>query len=84
MTTTMDPVSLSGESSATRALVVTALTAASILAVGTSTAYAQQQPQVPDTIAQRALACAACHGKEGRATREQRFEVVLLTIDSVK
>lgn len=27
-----------------------------------------QQVQVPDTIAQRALACAACHGKEGRAT----------------
>jgi cytochrome c553 len=27
----------------------------------------------PDTIAQRALACAACHGKEGRATREGYF-----------
>ncbi|MBK4735077.1 c-type cytochrome [Noviherbaspirillum sp. DKR-6] len=29
--------------------------------------------EVPDTIAQRALACAACHGKEGRATREGFF-----------
>ena len=28
---------------------------------------------VPDTIAQRALACAACHGKEGRATSEGFF-----------
>jgi cytochrome c553 len=27
-----------------------------------------QQVQVPDTIGQRALACAACHGKEGRST----------------
>jgi cytochrome c553 len=29
--------------------------------------------EAPDTIAQRALACAACHGKEGRATREGFF-----------
>ncbi len=28
---------------------------------------------IPDTIAQRALACAACHGKEGRATSEGFF-----------
>jgi cytochrome c553 len=28
---------------------------------------------VPDTIAQRALACAACHGKEGRATQDGYF-----------
>ena len=28
---------------------------------------------VPDTIAQRALACVACHGKEGRATSEGYF-----------
>lgn len=27
-----------------------------------------QQVQVPDTLAQRVLACAACHGKEERAT----------------
>lgn len=28
---------------------------------------------VPDTIAQRAIACTACHGKEGRATRDGYF-----------
>lgn len=27
-------------------------------------------PQVPDTMAQRLLACTACHGPEGRASRE--------------
>lgn len=32
-----------------------------------------QQLVVPDTIAQRALACVACHGKEGRATSEGFF-----------
>ena len=31
------------------------------------------QSAIPDTIAQRALACAACHGKEGRATNEGFF-----------
>lgn len=31
------------------------------------------QSALPDTIAQRALACAACHGKEGRATNEGFF-----------
>jgi cytochrome c553 len=31
-----------------------------------ATAAAQAQP-VPDTLAQRALACTGCHGKEGRA-----------------
>lgn len=34
---------------------------------------ASAQPDVADTIAQRALACAACHGKEGRATGEGYF-----------
>ncbi|QAU36054.1 c-type cytochrome [Janthinobacterium sp. 17J80-10] len=34
---------------------------------------ATAQPAIPDTIAQRALACAACHGKEGRATNEGFF-----------
>jgi cytochrome c553 len=29
--------------------------------------------QVPDTIAERTRACTACHGKEGRATREGYF-----------
>jgi cytochrome c553 len=28
---------------------------------------------IPDTIAQRALACSACHGKEGRATQDGFF-----------
>ncbi len=28
---------------------------------------------IPDTIAQRVVACAACHGKEGRATRDGYF-----------
>ena len=32
-----------------------------------------QQLAVPDTIAQRSLACVACHGKEGRATSEGYF-----------
>lgn len=31
------------------------------------------QRNIPDTIAQRAIACAACHGKEGRATSEGYF-----------
>jgi cytochrome c553 len=34
---------------------------------------AAQQFAIPDTIAQRAIACAACHGNEGRATREGFF-----------
>ncbi|MET0964560.1 MAG: c-type cytochrome [Noviherbaspirillum sp.] len=39
----------------------------------TGGAATAQQPAVPDTIAQRALACAACHGKEGRATTDGFF-----------
>lgn len=35
-------------------------------ALGLATALAQAQP-VPDTLAQRALACTGCHGKQGRA-----------------
>lgn len=35
--------------------------------------FAQSRRGIPDTIAQRALACAACHGKEGRATRDGYF-----------
>ncbi|TCS39271.1 cytochrome c553 [Paucimonas lemoignei] len=31
------------------------------------------QQSVPDTIGQRAIACSACHGKEGRATSEGYF-----------
>ncbi len=36
-------------------------------------ALAQDTVTVPDTIAQRVVACAACHGKEGRATRDGYF-----------
>jgi len=32
-----------------------------------------ESAQVPDTIAQRLAACAACHGKEGRATSDGYF-----------
>lgn len=52
-------------------MLVTAALASSIAAAAPS---ARPQPgQVADTIAQRALACAACHGKEGRATRDGFF-----------
>lgn len=42
-------------------------------AVFFSNADAAAQQAVPDTIAQRTIACAACHGKEGRATSEGFF-----------
>lgn len=35
--------------------------------------HARQAARVTDTIAQRALACVACHGKEGRATADGYF-----------
>ena len=35
--------------------------------------HAAAQQAIPDTIAQRVVACAACHGKEGRATSEGFF-----------
>jgi cytochrome c553 len=38
-----------------------------------SAAALAEQARVPDTMAQRAVACAACHGKEGRATSEGFF-----------
>lgn len=44
-----------------------------ILWLGPFDAVAQTAATVPDTMAQRTLACAACHGKEGRATREGYF-----------
>lgn len=43
------------------------------LVVALPASAAPVQPAIPDTIAQRALACAACHGKEGRATNEGFF-----------
>jgi cytochrome c553 len=45
--------------------------AAGALVLSGSSAIAQQA--IPDTIAQRAIACTACHGKEGRATSEGFF-----------
>ncbi|MGZ5885239.1 MAG: c-type cytochrome [Burkholderiaceae bacterium] len=38
-----------------------------------ASAYAAAQQIIPDTIAQRVVACAGCHGKEGRATSEGFF-----------
>ena len=38
------------------------------LAADENPAAGQQQKLVPDTIAQRLMACTSCHGKEGRAT----------------
>ncbi|HEV7913966.1 MAG TPA: c-type cytochrome [Albitalea sp.] len=56
---------------------MTSLRAAAILAAAVvlgCAANARAQPiQVPDTIAERTRACTACHGKEGRATREGYF-----------
>ncbi len=43
------------------------------MATCTSTAGAQSSVTVQDTIARRVVACAACHGKEGRATRDGYF-----------
>jgi cytochrome c553 len=40
---------------------------------GSAHAAETAKPLVPDTIAQRALACSACHGKEGRATQDGFF-----------
>ena len=52
---------------------VHAVPAAAALASPTATATATATAQVPDTIAQRLAACAACHGKEGRATSDGYF-----------
>lgn len=41
-----------------------------LLATGCAVAA---EPKIADTIAQRAMACAACHGKQGRATSEGFF-----------
>lgn len=50
------------------------LCAATGFLLGEGTAvHAQEPARIPDTIAQRAVACAACHGKEGRATRDGYF-----------
>lgn len=61
----------------TSALAVMACAIASVLVFGAPAAQAQMQPKIQpkieDSIAQRAIACAACHGKEGRATRDGYF-----------
>jgi cytochrome c553 len=41
-----------------------------MIAWSTATGAVAAGPSVPDTIAQRAIACTACHGKEGRATSD--------------
>jgi len=43
------------------------------LAAAVPAVRAAAQPAIPDTIAQRALACAACHGNAGRATNDGYF-----------
>ena len=49
------------------------IAAALAAAVISMPAVAQQGARVEDTIAQRAIACTACHGKEGRATQDGYF-----------
>src|SRR5438045_3752172 len=44
-----------------------------LLLLATGTPAAPPPDTVPDTIAQRVLACTACHGKEGRATADGYF-----------
>ena len=41
-----------------------------LLLAGASASAVQEPAVVSDTIAQRALACVACHGAQGRATRD--------------
>ena len=43
------------------------------LALLTVTSHAAESPRVPNTIAQRVVACTTCHGQEGRATSEGYF-----------
>jgi cytochrome c553 len=43
------------------------------LAAATQVVVAAQATTVPDTIAQRVVACTSCHGKEGRGTTEGYF-----------
>ena len=51
-----------------RTLTLPAAALAAVLTVLPS--HARQPARVPDTLAQRAVACAACHGEQGRATSE--------------
>lgn len=52
---------------------VALIVVASLFVCLTGRATAQSRPGAADTVAQRTLACAACHGKEGRATRDGYF-----------
>lgn len=57
-----------------RGLALLAGAAAALLCLATpAPARAQAEPVLQDSIAQRTVACAACHGKEGRATRDGYF-----------
>ncbi len=56
-----------------RRLTVFLCAVAGFFVVGAATVHAQEQAKIQDSIAQRAVACAACHGKEGRATRDGYF-----------
>ncbi len=49
------------------------LLSVSVLSCIAGHALAQTKAEVPDTMAERTLACTACHGKEGRATRDGYF-----------
>lgn len=44
-----------------------------VLSLLTMSILVKAQQSIPDSIAQRAVACSACHGKEGRATSEGFF-----------
>jgi len=57
-----------------RAVVLAVFMSALVLVLAAPTrARAQQTQQAPDTIAQRLLACAACHGPQGQGTDNDYF-----------
>jgi cytochrome c553 len=56
-----------------RGLTLLLCSAASLMVFAMSAVHAQEQGKIQDTIAQRAVACAACHGKQGQATRDGYF-----------
>ncbi len=54
-------------------VVLMTLVSASLAGSVPSLAWSQAQLVSTDTMAQRTMACTACHGKEGRATRDGYF-----------
>jgi cytochrome c553 len=50
------------------AIAIVSIAAACFGVVLSGTLHAAESRRVPDTMAQRVLACTGCHGKEGRAT----------------